>query len=244
VTLSSGETDVRLGRQRVAWGTGRFWSPVDLINPLDPIALEREERPGVDAALLERKLGALSRISAVYAPATESSRSSAGVNWHANARGVDYSLIAGRFRSERVAGGDVATQLGAAGVRAELTHHDPEPGTSYRRAVAAMDYAFANTLTLSGELYYNGAGAAERVPNAGRRYFGGYAGYEITPLLKSANYLVVNLADRSRFFSPSLIFSLRANLDLSAGVHLFGGSPGSEYERLSDLYYAQLQWFF
>jgi len=256
VTLSSGDTDLRLGRLRIAWGTGRFWSPVDLLNPLNPTALEREERPGVDAVLAEHKLGPLSRISAVYAPRQESGESSAALNWHSNAAGVDYSLIAGRFRTERVIGGDVATQLGGAGLRAELTHNERDGGPAYRRAVFAADYAFPNTLTLSGELYYNGAGAADRafydfaslfagrIQNVGRRYFGGYLGYEITPLIKSANYLVVNLADRSRFFSPALIFSLQANLDLSVGVQFFGGSPGSEYARLNDLYYAQLQWFF
>jgi hypothetical protein len=256
VTLSSGDTDLRLGRQRIAWGTGRFWSPVDLLNPINPIALEREERLGLDAVLAEHKLGPLSRISAVYAPRQDSGESSAALNWHSNAAGIDYSLIAGRFRSERVIGGDVATQLRGAGLRAELTHNERDAGPAYHRAVLAMDYAFPNTLTLSGELYYNGAGAADRaaydfaslfagrVQNVGRRYFGGYAGYEITPLVKTVNYLVVNLADRSRFFSPAVIFSLQANLDLSLGVQFFGGSPGSEYARLPDLYYAQVQWFF
>lgn len=256
VTLSSGDTDLRLGRQRIAWGTGRFWSPVDLLNPINPIALEREERLGVDAILAEHKLGPLSRISAVYAPRHEAGESSAALNWHSNAARVDYSLIAGRFGRERVIGGDIATQWGSAGVRAELTHNDPDTGPAYRRAVLAIDYAFPNTLTLSGELYYNGAGAAERtsydfaslfagrIQNVGRQYFGGYAGYEITPLVKSANYFIVNLADRSRFFSPVLVFSVEANLDLSVGVQFFGGSQGSEYARLNDVYYAQLQWFF
>ena len=32
----------------------------------------------------------------------------------------------------------------------------------YRRALFGLDYAFANTLTLSGEMYYNGAGASDR----------------------------------------------------------------------------------
>jgi hypothetical protein len=256
VTLSFGDTDLRLGRQRIAWGTGRFWSPVDLLNPINPIALEREERLGVDAVLAEHKLGPLSRIAAVYAPRQASGESSAAFNWHSNAAGVDYSVIAGRFRSERVIGGDVATQLGGAGLRAELTHNERDAGPAYRRAVLAMDYAFPNTLTLSGELYYNGAGAADRaaydfaslfagrIQNVGRRYVGAYAGYEITPLVKTVNYLVVNLADRSRFFSPAVIVSLQADLDLSLGVQLFGGSQGSEYARLRDLYYAQVQWFF
>jgi hypothetical protein len=256
VTLASGDTDLRFGRQRIAWGTGRFWSPVDLLNPPNPVALEREERLGVDAVLAEHKLGPISRISAVYAERPESGESSAALNWHSNSAGIDYSLIGGRFGKERVVGGDIATQWRGAGVRAELTHNEPEAGRAYRRAVLAMDYAFPNTLTFSGELYYNGAGAADRasydfaslfagrIQNVGRRYFGGYAGYEITPLLKSTNYLVVNLADHSRFFSPALSFSLRTNLDLSVGVQFFGGSPGSEYERLEDLYYAQAQWFF
>ena len=240
VTLSSGDTDLRLGRQRIAWGTGRFFSPLDLLNPLNPIALEREERLGVDAILAEHKLGPLSRISAVYAPRHEGGESSAALNWHSNAAGVDYSLIAGRFRSERVIGADLATQWGSAGVRAELTHNERNAGPAYRRAVLAMDYAFPNTLMLSGELYYNGAGAADRasydfaslfagrIQNVGRRYFGGYVGYEITPLVKSANYLVVNLGDGSRFFSPALIFSLQTNVDLSLGVQFFSGPPGQE----------------
>ena len=256
VTFSSGNTDLRLGRQRIAWGTGRFWSPVDLINPLNPIALEREERPGADAVLGEHKLGPLSKISAVYAPGHENGGSSLALNWHSNAAGVDYSLIGGRFRSERVIGADVATQWGGAGIRAELTHNNRGAGSSYRRAVLGVDYAFPNTLTLGGELYYNGAGVTDtpaydfaslfagRVQNVGRRYFGGYASYEMTPLVKLANYLVLNVRDRSRFFSPAVIYSLKTNLDLTVGAQFFRGSPGSEYARLRDVYYAQMQWFF
>ena len=256
VTVSSGNTDLRLGRQRIAWGTGRFWSPLDLFNPLNPIALEREERLGVDAVLAEHKLGPLARISAVYAPRHEDAQSSAALNWHANAAGIDYSLISGRFASERVVGADVATQLGAAGVRAELTHSRRDTGATYRRALLAMDYAFPGTLTVSGELYYNGAGAADRsaydfaslfagrIQNVGQRYFGGYLGYELTPLAKWTNYLVMNLDDRSRLFSPGLTFSLQTSLDLTLAAQLFSGSAGSEYSRLQDAYYAQLQWFF
>lgn len=249
-------TDLRLGRQRIAWGTGRFWSPVDLLNPLNPIALEREERVGVDAVLAEHKFGPLSKLSAVYAPRHESGASSAAMNWHANVQGIDYSVVAGRFRTERVIGGDVATQLGGAGLRAELTHNERDVGPAFRRWVLAMDYAFANTLTLSGELYYNGAGStreaaydfaalfAGRIQNVGTRYFGAYAGYEITPLIKWTNYLVVNLVDRSRFYAPALGFSLRDNVDLSIGAQIFAGHAGSEYARLGNLYDVQFQWFF
>jgi hypothetical protein len=250
LTFSRGATDLRLGRQRIAWGTGRFWSPLDFFNPINPIALERDERLGVDAVLAEHKLGPLSRISAAYAR-YGGDESSAALNWHSNVRAMDYSFVAGRSRGEDLLGADLSGQVGGAGVRAELVQYE-----DYARAVLALDYAFPNTLTLSGELYYNGAGTddtaaydftglfARRIQNVGRRYFGGYAAYELTPLVKWLNYLVVNLGDDSRFFSPVLVFSLQPNLDLSIGAQLFGGSPGSEYARLQDLYYAQLQWFF
>jgi hypothetical protein len=250
VTFSHGATDLRVGRQRIAWGTGRFWSPLDLFNPINPIALEREERLGADAVLAEHKLGPLARISAAYAR-YGGNESTAALNWHANLRGIDYSLVGGRSRGENLAGIDLAGQLGGAGARAEFVQFE-----DHARAVLALDYAFPNTLTLSGELYYNGAGTddtsaydfvglfARRIENVGRRYFGGYAAYELTPLLKWANYLVVNLGDRSRFFSPVLVFSLQPNLDVSIGAQFFGGSPGSEYARLQDLYHAQLQKFF
>lgn len=250
LTFTRGDTDVRLGRQRIAWGTGRFWSPLDLFNPINPIAVERDERLGVDAVLAEHKLGPLSRVSGAYARYGGDEWSSA-LNWHSNVRALDYSFIAGRSRGENLVGADLNGQIGGAGVRAELVQYE-----DYARAVLALDYAFQNTLTLSGELYYNGAGTddtaaydftglfARRIQNVGRRYFGGYAAYELTPLVKWLNYLVVNLGDRSRFFSPVLVCSLQPNLDLSIGAQFFGGASGSEYARLQDLYYAQLQRFF
>ena len=256
ITVSAAKTDLRFGRQRIAWGTGRFWSPTDVLNPISPTQLERDERPGTDALLLEQKFGPLSRLSAVYALQHEPRDSSTALRWHGNYAGTDYSIVGGEFSHDRMAGMDVASQIGSAGVRGEVTHTRPETGASYVRAVAGLDYAFPNTLILSAELYYNGAGAADpqdydfaslfagRIQNVGRRYLGAYAGYELTPLIKWNNYLVVNLADRSSYFSPSLTVSLKTNLDLTFGVQLLRGSAGSEYGRFNDAYYAQAQWFF
>jgi hypothetical protein len=58
------------------------------------------------------------------------------------------------------------------------------------------------------------------------------------------NYLVGNLADQGRYLSPSLVYSIKTNLDWTVGVQLSRGTDGSEYGRLNDVYYTQLQWFF
>lgn len=255
VTLASGDTDVRIGRQRVAWGTGRLWSPLDVLNPLDPTALERGERVGVDAVLVERKLGAVARLSIVHAGHRDAPPTTA-LRWHGNAGGVDHSIVVGRLRGERTIGVDVATQRGGAGLRAEMTHHARPSGGTYRRALLGVDYAFANTLTLTGELHYDGAGATDRsrydfaarfdgrIRSLARRYAGGQASYELDPLLKTVHTLVWNLDDRSRFYSPSVTYSLRADLDLSVGLQIFRGARASEFGAFADLVYAQLQWYF
>jgi hypothetical protein len=256
MTLSRGEFDLRVGRQRIAWGTGRFWSPTDLLNPFSPVRIERDERAGVDAALAEYKLGALSRASAVYAPSHADGRSSGALRWHDNVAATDYSVMAGRFAGDRVVGGDLAGQVADTGVRAELTHTRSEAGPTFWRALAGIDYAFPNTLSLTAELYYNGAGATSthdydfaalfsgKVQSLARPYFGGYAGYDITPLLKSNNYAVANFRDGSWFFSPTLTYSVRTDLDVTLGAQIFRGRSGSEYGAFADVYYLQVQSFF
>lgn len=247
--------DALVGRQRVAWGSGRFWNPTDLLNPFNPIALEREERPGVDAVLLQRNLGPLSRVSVVYAPQRDAP-SSRALRYRTNFAATDVALVAGEFRGDRVVGFDVVGRVGEGGVRVEAARTRPEAGEDYTRLVAGIDYAFANTLTMTLEYYRNGQGSRDEgaydlprlhaglVQNVGRRYAAAQVRYDFTPLLRSDNVLIVNTDDGSRFFAPSLVYSVTANFDWSVGVRLFGGATSSEFGSFHNLYYTYVQYFF
>lgn len=256
VTATTGAVDLKLGRQRIAWGTGRFWSPLDILNPASPLALEREERLGVDAVLVEAKLGPLSRLSMVYAPAPDRGAPSRASRWHGNASEIDVSVVAGRLLGLDVVGADIAGQIGQAGVRAEVARLRAPGAAAFTRAMAGVDYAFANGRTLSAELYYNGAGSRDparydfialrfgRVSTLATRYAGLSASYDITPLLKAVAHGVANLDDRSRGADVRLVWSWRPNVDISLGLQRFGGTAASEYGRLPGLTFAQAQWFF
>jgi hypothetical protein len=255
VTLSRGATDLRLGRQRVAWGTGRFWSPLDLLNPLSPTALEPGEREGVDAVLVEHKRSAVSRVSAVFAP-IRGDRDHVLARWQDNVHGTDYSITAGRGPQGRVLGVDAAGQIGGAGVRAEWTLTRDRGGRTPHRVLLGWDYAFANTLTLSAELYFDGTGSSDpsrhdvagllsgRRQTLGRRYAGLHARYEFTPLLKWESWWAANLDDRSAYFSPRISYSVRENLDVAIGAQLYAGRRGTEFGQRRNLRFAYLQWFF
>ena len=253
---SGNDIDVTLGRQRIAWGTGRFWSPLDILNPFDATRLEREERPGVDALLVDRKLGALGKFNAIFAPATDRSRAAVAGYVHGNARGTDYSFLAGNFRGERLVGADFSGRLAGVGIRGEATASRPDTGHRFIRALLGADYGFANTLTVSGELYFNGQGTSERadydfqglfegrVRALARRYGAIAVSFEITPLAKLFAYGILNVDDRSRVFWPGIEYSVATDLDLTGGVQIFSGTAGSEYSRFRNVLHLQAKWFF
>lgn len=255
VSLNTAEFDAYLGRQRIAWGSGRMWNPTDLFNPYNPAQLERNERTGVDAVLVEKNFSALSRLSFAYAPQRNAPASRA-VRYRTNFASMDMALMAGEFRDTRVAGFEFAGRIGDAGVYGEAAHTRPRAREAFTRGVLGAEYAFANTLIIGAEYYWNGEGTTQRsrydsarmfageIQNVAKHYTGVHLKYDVTPLLRSENHLILNHDDASRFFASSLVYSLSSNWDAAAGVQLFSGEADSEYGRFHNVYYMYLQRFF
>ena len=253
---SIGNTDVKIGRQRIPLGTGYFWSPMDLLNPIDPTRLERDYRAGADGVLIEQKLGAIGRAEGIYVPATARLAVVGAGYLHGNLRGTDYSLLAGRFRGNDAIGVDFSTSRSGLGVRGEATVTRTADAKQFARAMLGADYGFANSANLTVETYYNGQGASDpvrydvagvlagRVLNVARWYSGIGATYQVTPLVKAALYGIVNADDRSGVIWPRVEWSARSDIDLVAGIQRFTGGPRTEYGRMSNLFHAEARWFF
>ena len=250
------QTDLRVGRQRIVRGAGRFWSPLDLLNPVAPVSLDRSDRAGVDALLVEHRLGPVARLAAVYAPAHQPRNTSHALFVHGNFGGLEGSALAGRFRDDEVWGLDLTGQFGPAVWRAEWSRVRPPASEPYRRALLGVDIAFANTLILAIERYYDGSGSSTpssydfaalalgKRTSLARGYLGVHASYDITPLWKVRGELIINLTDHGRYFAPSVSYAARADLDLLIGAQAFSDGPGDEFSRYRKVVYAQLQWFF
>lgn len=256
LTIYSHYADLTIGRQRVAWGTARFWNPTDLLNPFNPIQLEREERTGVDAFLADVNLGSLSKLSLVYAPQDSWEESSLAVRMRTNTRGFDLSVMGGFFKKDRVAGFDFAGAIKDIGIRGEAAYTFSDLEDNFIRGVLSADYTFSSTLSLTTEYYYNGQGKTNEkdyefhrffsgeILSLARHYIGISIGYDITPILRWDNYLILNLNDGSLFLSPNLTYSVITDLDLEAGIQIFKGSDNSEYGTFHNLCYIQIQRFF
>ncbi len=252
---------VTLGRQRIGWGTARFWSPMDVFNPISPLQVEADERQGVDAALLEVGSPGALRGNLVYSPQNGFRRSSSAVRLSRTIHNYDFDLAAARFGEDWWGGADFAGQLRGAGLRGELTYRwrRPEPGAvasrDALRFVVGADYAFPNSLYLIAEYFYN-QGQPNLAPgqplNPGllfrysneiftlrRHFLSGGATYALTPLWKLEAFAVADVTGPSAAFLPELKHSLSANADLNLGAQLFTSGPKGEFHGVSPLAYIE-----
>jgi hypothetical protein len=267
----AGDWQVRAGRQLVAWGTGKIWNPTDVLNPYQPLSIERDERQGVDALYARRELGALSRVEAAYAPMSNWGASTAVSRIHANAAETDVSLMGGKPAlgdGAWMVGGDAARDVSGSGLHAEWAYTGgPQPGWRYavgwERTIQSP--APLKDAWLLAEYYHNGLGQASpaaydyaslltgRQPYLARDYLGFAFREDIHPLLKAEAYVIWNLNDGSAFVGPLLSWDVFSSLVVSAGWQHFanrltGSSsvaslPG-EFGRPPDVGFLQGQYYF
>jgi len=256
VTVGRKGLSLTVGRQRIAWGTARFWSPADAFNPLNPLQIETQERQGVDGAYLAYEMPSGLTWSTAYLPQNTFHRSTLATRLSGNVAGYDLAAFAGRFERDWMGGGSFAGQWGGAGIRGEATYRwrDPaSPENNAFRLAAGADYAFANTLYLVGEYFYNqgqpvaGPGFdpaslflfTSEIFTRNRHFLSAGATYDITPLFRVEGYVIADLAGPSALWMPQARYNLTPNTDLTFGAQLFTSRPGGEFEPPSNLMFAQ-----
>jgi hypothetical protein len=240
--------DWSLGRQAIGFGRISLFSPLDIVAPFPPDALDTEVRPGVDALRASRYFGLAGQANAalVFGQRRDSNSYLAFGGNHI--AGIDLLAIAGQLRQRPMAGGGFATQLGGMGIKAEAACYQGERvgrtgGDLHRQFTIAgveADYRFDNGLILFVQYLYNGAGVAEPqdYPLAaasapireglsyllGRHYLLLAPAYELHPLVTLNGLMIWNLRDDSYLLRPLLHLSLSDNLVLELFWNVTQGS--------------------
>ncbi|MBI2525378.1 MAG: hypothetical protein HYV93_05285 [Candidatus Rokubacteria bacterium] len=264
------------GRQAITWGVNVFWPALDLFAPFGPERIDREYKPGVDAVRGTLALGELSQIEVVGAALGSSLArdGSAGALARVNLGPADVGLMVGRFHADTVAGGFVTANVRGTGLRGEVAFTDSgDAGDAeigrrrFWRAGLGLDRQLTTTVSVTGELAWNGFGAtrpgdypsiagADRVRRGelnglGRSYFGGAVSWQAHPLLTLTGTGLVNLGDGSALLLPQADWSLSDSVGLVVGG-AFGigrgprgvSRPESEYGGAPQLLYAALKVYF
>ena len=267
VEAEAGGFKARFGRQRVAWGTGKIWNAVDVLNPYQPTTLERTERLGVDAVSVRKGVGETGLVEAVWALASDWKDTDLLGRGRGNVHGADLALLGGHVAGSTdswMLGGELAYDVREGTLHGELSYTDLATRTPFWRGVLGYEYGFnadppwapLKDLWVNVEWFHNGRGVDDPVRydvallrrgrdvSLGRDYGGLALKKELHPLFYVELSWLRNLRDASHFLSPSANWNPWGDLHLSAGYQRFGGRRVTEFARQPDVFYSAAQYFF
>lgn len=239
--------DLVLGRQAIGFGRIVVYSPLDIVAPFPPEALDTDVRPGVDALRATAHYGLDGQLGAVAVFGDRPRHNTYLLTWADNRAGLDLLALAGTLRERPMAGFGLAGSLGTIGIKGEAALYrgarvgESDGDRREQFAIAALEswYRFAGGVTLLGEYLYNGPGSddpadypavARSAPLAegvtallGRHYLIVAPGCEPHPLVTLNGLLIWNLRDDSWLLRPTVTFNLADNLSLELFWSLTAG---------------------
>jgi hypothetical protein len=164
--MAGGAFEATVGRQPITWGAGRVWQPTDLFVAFDPLALDKDFKPGVDGLLVGAYPFDHASLSLAYVLTSGEQPDvpdSAVLRWRSTLGAVsELTLLGGRLRDESVAGGTLETAWLDAGWRVEGVAFQPRGGgDAYSFGIAGVDYQLPDGTIVVLEVYRHSLGAGE-----------------------------------------------------------------------------------
>ncbi len=190
---------------------------------------------------------------------------------------TELSLLAAWLSRRAVAGIDVASIIADGTLRGSLLYSYPEmDGRWYFQGSAGYEYTFEKGVYFIVEYFFNQNGInfnrkleeayidsffngvrqsnylylANQFLTMNQHYLGLALGYDLTPLLRGEFFAMYDFQGYGLFFTPSLKYSAKENLDVYGGIMFgfaFDGAPEtSDFEAFEEpfMYYAGLSYYF
>lgn len=256
---TSEATTVRFGRQAITWGNGLIYTPMDIFNPFDPVAVDKEYKPGDDMLYGQQLLekgddvqGVMVFRRNVRTGKVAADKSALAFKYHGFAGEGEFDALAAQNFGDTIAAFGGNHPWGEAIWRADgvLTWADDD---LVLQAVTNLTYSWTwMGRNVSGivEYFYNGFGqkggdysraALEANPallerlargelfTLSRHYLAASATVEVTPLLLATPTAFVNLSDGSALLQLVVQDDLHQDLVLLAALNLPVGPDNTEY---------------
>jgi len=259
VGYTGDKTVIRFGRQAISWGNGLLFTAMDIFNPFDPAAVDKEYKTGDDMLYTQYLLDSGNDIQAVGVVRrnpidgeVDTDQSSLAVKYHGFFGSNEFDVLLAEHYGDALIGLGASTSLSGAVLRGDLVLSDTDSG-SVVSAVGGASYSWVSSghnCTGLLEYYFNGfgqkgsdysasslAGNPELVKrlargelfNLGRHYLGASVTLEATPLLNLTPNLFINLVDPSALAQLTLNYDWKQDLQVLAALNIPIGPNGSEY---------------
>ncbi len=249
----------RFGRQAVSWGNGMVFTPMDIFNPFDPAAVDKEYKSGDDMLYGQYLFNNGNDLQAVAVVRRDPGRgtvertySSLAFKYHGFLGMNEYDLLVAEHFDDRVLGVGSSVNIGGAVGRGDLTWTDTGEDSRFSLTTSISYSWIWGGKNISGllEYYYNGFGQKNsdysvagltqnpellnRVSRGetftlGRNYMAASATIEINPLLMLTPTFFINLDDPSALVQLTAQYDWKQNIQILAAVNIPVGPDGSEY---------------
>jgi hypothetical protein len=247
----------KVGRQAISWGNGMVFNPMDIFNPFDPAAVDKEYKSGDDMAYGQYLRDNGDDLQAVWVVRRDADENltdevnSLAVKYHGFAGDAEYDLLAASHYEDWIVAGGGSFSWGGAIVRGDLTVTDTEDDTVLS-AVTSLSYSwvgFGKNMSGVLEYYHNGFGLQEgfnqadlennpdllsrlargELFNLGKHYLGGGVLVEMSPLFSLTPNMFLNLADQSFLAQLVANWDVSQNWQMLLALNLPVGDQGTEF---------------
>lgn len=259
VSFSSDHMVWRFGRQAISWGNGLVFTPMDVFNPFDPAAVDKEYKPG-DDMLYSQWLFAngadlqglvLVRRDSVTGH-VKSDQCSLALKYHGFIGTDEFDLLFAEHYGDRLLGLGGIVSVGGAIWRGDVTLTRTDRRSVFS-AVSSINYSWTwggrnvgglveYYFTEFGQRHQNYAlddlrdnpGLWQRLERGelftlGRHYLAASLTVEMSPLFRLKPNVFLNLQDPSALAQLVAQYDWKQDLTLLAAINLPVGPDGSEY---------------
>lgn len=257
VTYENSFGQVKIGRQQIPWGVGRFFTPTDIFNPFNPLQIELMERDGVDAVnlILKKIHGYKSQF--IYTPdGKELHPQRYFARFSKDIKGFEVGVLGGRIKRDEAAGFDFAGNIRDAAFRGEGLFRAVDGGRKFAKFTINADYNLPKNIYALVEYHFNGEGKRSSknydmprfirgdIQQLAKNYLALSLGHDLTSLCRLENRLIWNLDDNSLFIRPQMEYELKTNLFLLLGAQLYAGDKTDELGSPKNLYFLESRYDF
>jgi hypothetical protein len=247
--------NIVFGLQKITMGVGRIWTPTDLFNPRNPLALEPDQIYGNVALSYTYALDELSQAMGVIAKREDRSYKYAG-RIKGNLNIGDVALDVYSSNDAQMFAYEIEGNLFDTGIewRSEGGYYkDKLLDKEFYQTILGVDYGFVNGLTVMTEwLHSSETYSADEILNyqesslsnnrhLSTDYIGASAYYDFNLLYNGALSMIYSLEDKSSFISPLLEYSISDDASLALGAMLYNGNGESEFGSVDNSYYLRFK---
>jgi hypothetical protein len=250
---------LRFGRQAVTWGNGLMYTAMDIFNPFDPAAVDKEYKTGDDmlyGQVLQNNGNDIQGVAVFRRdPVTgdvETDQGSLAGKYHLLGSSFEIDVLAARHYGDTLVGVGANVSIGGGVLRGDLVVADTDDGV-VPSLVASWSQSWiwgGKNVSGAAEYFYNGFGRSDgcyspvclaespelykrlargELFNLGRHSLALSAMIEVTPLFLLTPNVFVNLNDPSALAQLVFQNDLLQNLQLWSAIAVPVGGDGTEY---------------